>query len=91
MIERGIARDGYKVLTLEGEAVGYVTSGSPSPYLKKNIALAYVPADQTTVGTEVAVEVRGNLVKAKVVPTPFYRRACKAAAEKPALSGSVRQ
>jgi aminomethyltransferase len=77
MIERGIARDGYKVLSLEGEAVGYVTSGSPSPYLKKNIALAYVPVGLTAPGTEVAVEVRGNPVKAKVVPTPFYRRAKK--------------
>ena len=78
MVERGIARDGYKVCSLEGEAIGYVTSGSPSPYLKKNIALAYVPLERTAVGTEVAVEVRGNLVKAKVVPTPFYRRAKKA-------------
>jgi aminomethyltransferase len=77
MIERGIARDGYKVLNLEGAAVGYVTSGSPSPYLKKNIALAYVPMALTAPGTEVAVEVRGNPVKAKVVPTPFYRRAKK--------------
>ena len=83
MIERGIARDGYKVLNLEGEAVGYVTSGSPSPYLKKNIALAYVPIALTAPGTEVAVEVRGNPVKAKVVPTPFYRRA-KKPVEKPA-------
>jgi aminomethyltransferase len=79
MIERGIARDGYKVLNLEGEAVGYVTSGSPSPYLKKNIALAYVPIALTAPGTEVAVEIRGNPVKAKVVPTPFYRRAKKPA------------
>ena len=82
MIERGIARDGYKVLSLEGEAIGYVTSGSPSPYLKKNIALAYVPIALTAPGTEVAVEVRGNPVKAKVVPTPFYRRA-KKPVEKP--------
>jgi aminomethyltransferase len=81
MIERGIARDGYKVLSLEGEAIGYVTSGSPSPYLKKNIALAYVPVALTAPGTEVAVEVRGNPVKAKVVPTPFYRRAKKPAAK----------
>jgi aminomethyltransferase len=81
MIERGIARDGYKVLSLEGEAVGYVTSGSPSPYLKKNIALAYVPIALTAPGTEVAVEIRGNPVKAKVVPTPFYRRAKKPAAK----------
>jgi aminomethyltransferase len=77
MIERGIARDGYKVLSLEGEAIGYVTSGSPSPYLKKNIALAYVPVDRVAPGTELAVEIRGNPVKAKVVPTPFYRRAKK--------------
>jgi aminomethyltransferase len=77
MIDRGIARDGYKVCSLEGEPIGYVTSGSPSPYLKKNIALAYVPVDRIATGTEVAVEVRGNLVKAKVVPTPFYRRAKK--------------
>jgi aminomethyltransferase len=83
MIERGIARDGYKVLNLEGEAVGYVTSGSPSPYLKKNIALAYVPIALTAPGTEVAVEVRGNPVKAKVVPTPFYRRS-KKPVDKPA-------
>jgi aminomethyltransferase len=75
MVERGIARDGYKVLSLEGETIGYVTSGSPAPYLKKNIALAYVPVDLTAPGTEVAVEVRGNLVKAVVVRTPFYRRA----------------
>ena len=77
MVERGIARDGYKVCNLAGGAIGYVTSGSPSPFLKKNIALAYVPVDHTAVGSEVAVEVRGNLVKAKVVPTPFYRRAKK--------------
>jgi aminomethyltransferase len=74
MVERGIARDGYKVTSLTGEPIGYVTSGSPSPFLKKNIALAYVPAEHAAVGTEVAVEVRGNLVKAQVVPTPFYRR-----------------
>jgi aminomethyltransferase len=84
MIERGIARDGYKICNLQGDAIGYVTSGSPSPYLKKNIALAYVPVDHTALGTEVAVEVRGNLVKATVVPTPFYRRQKKAAQEKPA-------
>jgi aminomethyltransferase len=79
MVERGIARDGYKVLSLAGEAIGYVTSGSPAPFLKKNIALAYVPADQSAPGTEVAVEVRGNPVKAVVVPTPFYRRVRKQA------------
>jgi aminomethyltransferase len=79
MVDRGIARDGYKVCSLEGEPIGFVTSGSPSPYLKKNIALAYVPVDRITPGTEVAVEIRGNLVKAKVVSIPFYRRPKKTA------------
>jgi aminomethyltransferase len=74
MIERGIARDGYKIFSLEGDEIGYVTSGSPSPFLKKNIALAYVPTGLSAIGTEVAVEVRTNRVKAKVVPAPFYRR-----------------
>ena len=41
MVERGIARDGYKVLDGGGREIGYVTSGSPAPFLKKNIALAY--------------------------------------------------
>jgi aminomethyltransferase len=74
MIERGIGRDGYPVLSLTGEKIGEVTSGSPAPFLKKNIALAYVPVAYTELGTEVAVEVRGQPVKAKVVPTPFYKR-----------------
>jgi aminomethyltransferase len=79
MVERGIARDGYKVCSVDGGAIGYVTSGSPAPYLKKNIALAYVPVELSAPGTELAVEVRSNLVKAVVVPTPFYRRAKKPA------------
>lgn len=75
MVERGIGRDGYPVLSLAGERIGEVTSGSPAPFLKKNIALAYVPVSYADVGTEVAVEVRGLPVKAVVVATPFYRRA----------------
>ena len=77
MVDRGIARDGYKVFDAQAREIGVVTSGSHAPFLKKNIALAYVPLDRTAPGTEVNVEVRGNLVKAKVVPTPFYRRAKK--------------
>jgi aminomethyltransferase len=78
MVERGIARDGYKVRDAGGKEVGYVTSGSYAPFLKKNIALAYVPPDSSTVGTELLVEIRGVGVKARVVPTPFYRRSKKA-------------
>ena len=74
MIDRGIARDGYKILDSRGTEIGYVTSGSPAPFLKKNIALAYVPPDQAAVGHTVLVEIRGQGVKAQVVPTPFYKR-----------------
>ena len=78
MVDRGIARDGYRVLDDGGREIGYVTSGSPAPFLKKNIALAYVPPGQAAVGTAVKVEIRGQRVKAQVVPTPFYKRPKKA-------------
>lgn len=78
MVERGIARDGYKVLDENGREIGYVTSGSPAPFLKKNIALAYVPVEFAAVGSTVKVEIRGQAVKAQVVPSPFYKRLKKA-------------
>jgi len=74
VIERGIARDGYKVQDDSGREIGYVTSGSYAPFLKKNIALAYVPPAFANVGSTVKVEIRGQGVKAQVVPTPFYKR-----------------
>jgi aminomethyltransferase len=74
MIERGIARDGYKVLDHSGKEIGYVTSGSYAPFLKKNIALAFVPPDHSTVDTTLLVQVRNQAVRAQVVPTPFYKR-----------------
>jgi len=78
MVERGIARDGYKVLGEDAREIGYVTSGSPAPFLKKNIALAYVPPQHAAIGSTVLVEIRGQGVKAQVVPTPFYKRPKKA-------------
>ena len=74
MTGRGIARDGHKVLDDSDREIGYVTSGSPAPFLKKNIALTYVPPQFATVGTVVKVEIRGQGVEAQVVPTPFYKR-----------------
>jgi aminomethyltransferase len=74
MTERGIARDGYKVLDDAGREIGYVTSGSYAPFLKKNIALAYVPPNFSTIGSTVRVEIRGQGVKAQIVQTPFYKR-----------------
>ena len=78
MVERGIARDGYSVLSLEGEQIGTVTSGSPAPFLKTNIAMALVPAAIAESGSDVLVDVRGNRVRARQVPLPFYKRPKKA-------------
>jgi aminomethyltransferase len=74
MTDRGIARDGYKVQDESGAEIGYVTSGSPAPFLKKNIALAYVPVEHSAVGTKAKVEIRNKGVAAVVAPTPFYKR-----------------
>ncbi|HXR32242.1 MAG TPA: glycine cleavage system aminomethyltransferase GcvT [Verrucomicrobiae bacterium] len=78
MIERGIARDDYRCLNEAGEAIGVVTSGSPSPTLCKNIALAYVPPARATIGATILVEIRSQRCRAQVVATPFYKRPRKA-------------
>jgi aminomethyltransferase len=86
MIERGIARDGYCCCNEKGETIGVVTSGSPSPTLGKNIALAYVPPAMSALGAPVYVEIRSQKAKAQVVPTPFYKRIRKASPQAVASS-----
>jgi aminomethyltransferase len=77
MVERGIGRDGHSVLSLFGEEIGQITSGSPAPFLKTNIAFALVPAAVAASGEDVLVQVRANRVRAKQVPMPFYKRVKK--------------
>ena len=72
--ERGIARDDQDVL-VDDHIVGKVTSGSPAPFLKKNIGFAYVPVEFASVGQEIKIDVRGRPVGAQIVKTPFYKRA----------------
>lgn len=74
MKERGIARHGYPVL-IGGKAVSTVTSGSMAPFLEKNIGLAYIPAEHSSIGTAIGIEIRGASVAAEIVKTPFYKRA----------------
>jgi aminomethyltransferase len=74
MCGRGIGRDGYEVL-VDGAPAGWVTSGSPSPTLNKNIGLCYLPLAQATVGRAIEVIVRSQPVAAVTVETPFYKRA----------------
>jgi aminomethyltransferase len=73
MIDKGIARDGFDVY-IEDQKVGYVTSGSPAPFLKKNIGLAFVPTKLANVGQAIKIDVRGKHLAAQIVPTPFYKR-----------------
>ena len=73
ILERGIARHGCPVLS-NGAVVGAVTSGTQTPFLKKAVAMAYVPPALATVGTELNVDVRGRLLRAQVVPLPFYKK-----------------
>ena len=81
MVDRGIARDGYRCLNEAGEAIGVVTSGCPSPTLCKNIALAYVPPSLGAPGTIITIEIRSQKCRAQVVSTPFYKRPKKAIAQ----------
>jgi aminomethyltransferase len=74
MIDRGIARQGYPVVSGD-RRVGVVTSGTQTPFLKKAIGMAYVPADFASPGTEIDVDIRGRASKARVVTLPFYKRA----------------
>jgi aminomethyltransferase len=73
MIERAIARQGYPVVS-GGRQVGTVTSGTQTPFLKKAIGMAYVPTELSAADTEIDVDVRGRVSKARIVPLPFYSR-----------------
>jgi aminomethyltransferase len=74
MQDRLIARDACRV-SIGGKQVGHVTSGSPAPFLKKNIGMAYVPSASKAPGTEITVGIRANDAPARIVPMPFYKRA----------------
>jgi aminomethyltransferase len=72
--DRGIARDDQD-LFINGERAGKVTSGSPAPFLKKNIGMGYVPTEFANPGQAIEIDVRGKMVGAQIVPLPFYKRA----------------
>jgi aminomethyltransferase len=74
MLERGIPRQGYPILSSEGEPLGEVTSGSMTPWLDKGIAMGYIKTEAAVTGIQVGIEIRGNPVKAVQVKRPFYKR-----------------
>ncbi|MCL3780504.1 glycine cleavage system aminomethyltransferase GcvT [Prolixibacteraceae bacterium JC049] len=71
MQERGIPRQGYDIVTAEGEVIGKVTSGSQSPVLNQGIGMGYINKGYTKFGTEVYIQVRKKRIKAEVVKLPF--------------------
>jgi aminomethyltransferase len=75
MIDPGIARHGYEVCRVgDATAVGRVTSGTQTPFLKKAIGMAYLPIEHTAPGAEFDVDIRGRKARARIVPLPFYKR-----------------
>ncbi|MGF7185089.1 aminomethyltransferase [Desulfitispora alkaliphila] len=76
MLERGIARSQYSVYSGDTE-VGFVTSGTFSPTLKKNIGLALIESEYNQLGEEIKIAVRNKKISAKIIKTPFYKREAK--------------
>lgn len=74
MIERGIARQGYKLFSFDNAEIGLVTSGTPSPSLNENIGIAYVNKECSDISQRFNVDIRGRLVQAEVVRTPFVSK-----------------
>jgi aminomethyltransferase len=73
MVDRGIARAGCPVI-VDGVEAGRVTSGTQTPFLKRAIGMAYVPAAASQPGQAIDIDIRGRRVAAKVAPMPFYKR-----------------
>ncbi|MBN1684602.1 MAG: glycine cleavage system aminomethyltransferase GcvT [Gammaproteobacteria bacterium] len=73
MLERGIARHGYKVFK-NGREIGIVTSGTLSPTLNKAIGMAFVPIDVAKPDTEIEIQIRNITAKAKIIKLPFYKK-----------------
>lgn len=73
MVDKGIARAEYKIFS-EDEEIGFVTTGSPAPFLNKNLGNALVKVEFAEVGKEIFVEIRGKKKKAIIIKTPFYKR-----------------
>ena len=73
MVDRGIPRNGYPILA-GGAPAGFVTSGSVSPTLDKNLGMGILPAAFAAPGTDIEIVIREKPLKARVVPLPFYQK-----------------
>jgi len=73
MIERGVCRGGYAIYE-NGQQIGALTSGAPSPIFNKNIGMGFVETPQAVVGNTVHIDIRGKPTAARIVALPFYKR-----------------
>ena len=76
LLEKAVPRHGFKIHSAQfpSEPIGEITSGNLSPLLQKGIALGYVPIRYAEPGTPVSIEIRGKIVPAQIVKTPFYKK-----------------
>ena len=74
LLERGIPRKDYEIVSAEGEIIGNITSGTMSPSLNKAIGMGYVKTAHCKVGTEIFIQIRKKRIPAVVVKMPFYKR-----------------
>ena len=71
MIDRGIPRHDYLIKNEAGDVIGKVTSGTQAPSLQKAVGLGYVATAHAATGSEIYIDIRNTMVKAKVVKFPF--------------------
>ncbi len=71
MLERGIPRHDYLIKDAAGNTIGKVTSGTQAPSLNKAIGMGYVATAHAAVDSEIFIDIRNSLVKAKIVKAPF--------------------
>ena len=74
IIDKGIPRKDYNIMNSSNEIIGHVTSGTMSPSLIKGIGMGYVQKQYATIDTEIFIEIRNKLIKARVVKLPFYKK-----------------
>lgn len=74
VVDRGIIRDGNKLMDNSGKEIGWVSSGTKTPTLNIALGMGFVPVEFSKVGTELVADVRGKGLKVKVIPLPFYKR-----------------
>jgi aminomethyltransferase len=74
LVDRGVPRQGYEVCDSNGNTIGKVTSGTKTPSLQSPVGLAYVASAFSKVDSEIFIRVREQLLKAKVVKLPFFKK-----------------